>query len=130
MTCSKLKSALKIVHQNRKCWKIYNWIKVNYIGFLSVVWLTILTGKNCVFYSVQYNNGCLAASDLFHMFTQSVIFYPFHCHVLTSIIALRLRDRLFLCDNQWKFSTISILYLCNIFSGKRKPFSKNWSTIF
>ena len=27
-----------------------------------------------MFYSIQYKNGCLAASDLFHMFTQSVKF--------------------------------------------------------
>ena len=27
-----------------------------------------------VFYSVQYKNGWLAASDLFHMFTQSIKF--------------------------------------------------------
>ena len=35
--------------------------------------LTILTGK--VFYSIQYKNGWLAASDLFDMFTQSIKFY-------------------------------------------------------
>ena len=29
-----------------------------------------------------------------------------------------------LCENQWKFWTISILKLWNIFSGKRKSFSK------
>ena len=27
-------------------------------------------------------NGCLAASDLIQMFTQSIKFYTFHCHVL------------------------------------------------
>ena len=42
------------------------------------VWpsLTILTGKHCaVFYSIQYKNDCLAASGLFHVFTQSVSLY-------------------------------------------------------
>ena len=37
---------------------------------------------------------------------------------------------MFLYDNQWKFWTFSILQLWNRFSGKRKPFSKNWSTNF
>ena len=36
--------------------------------------LTILTGKT-VFYSVQYNNGWLAASNLFYVFTQSIKVY-------------------------------------------------------
>ena len=27
-------------------------------------------------------NGCLAASDLFHMFTQPIKFYAFHYHVV------------------------------------------------
>ena len=34
--------------------------------------LTIVTGKNCVLLSIQQKNGCLAASDLFHVFTQSI----------------------------------------------------------
>ena len=37
-----------------------------------------------VFYSIHYKNGCLAAADLFHMFTQSIKFYAFHYHVLKS----------------------------------------------
>ena len=31
-----------------------------------------------LFYAIQYKNGCLAASDLFHMFTQSPKLYIFH----------------------------------------------------
>ena len=31
-----------------------------------------------VFHSIQYRNGWLDASDLFHMFTQSIKFYTFH----------------------------------------------------
>ena len=52
-------------------------------AFQKVVVLTILTGKNC-FYSIQYKNVCLAASDLFNMFTQSIKFFAFHYHVLKS----------------------------------------------
>ena len=37
---------------------------------------------------------------------------------------------MFLCDNLWKIWTFSILQPWNRFSGKRKPFSKNWSTVF
>ena len=35
---------------------------------LKEIILTILSGKSCV-YSIQYKNGCLAASDIFHIFT-------------------------------------------------------------
>ena len=42
----------------------------------------ILTGKT-VFYSIQYKNGWLAASDLFDMFTQWIkLYYTFYYHVL------------------------------------------------
>ena len=34
--------------------------------------------ERLVFHSIQYMNGWLAASDLFHMFTQSIKFYIFH----------------------------------------------------
>ena len=32
------------------------------------------THREKLFYSIQYKNGCLAASELFHMFTQSIKF--------------------------------------------------------
>ena len=35
-------------------------------------------------YSIQYKNGCLAASDLFYMFTRSIKFYTFDYHILKS----------------------------------------------
>ena len=38
-------------------------------------------GKS-VFYPIQYKNGCLAASDPFHMFIQLIKFYAFHYHLL------------------------------------------------
>ena len=42
----------------------------------------MIQGK-AVFYSVQYKNGWLAASDLFDMFTQSIKFYyTLYYHVL------------------------------------------------
>lgn len=47
--------------------------------------LTIFTGKT-VFYSVHYKNGCLAASELIHMFEQSIKFYAFHYHILKRFI--------------------------------------------
>ena len=48
--------------------------------------LTLLTGVSIIndthrekFYSTQYKNGWLAASDLFHVFTQSIkFFYAFY----------------------------------------------------
>ena len=40
--------------------------------------------KLTVFYSVRYNSGYLAASDLFHMFTQSIEFYAFHYGIKSS----------------------------------------------
>ena len=39
------------------------------------------THRKKLFYSIQYENSCLAASDLFHMFTQSIKFYTFYYHV-------------------------------------------------
>ena len=43
--------------------------------------LTILTGKIRI---LLIRNGYLAASDLFHTFTQSIKFYAFWNHVLNS----------------------------------------------
>ena len=34
--------------------------------------------ERLAFHSIQYKNGWLAATDLFHMFTQSIKFYTFH----------------------------------------------------
>ena len=45
----------------------------------SAKFLTILTRKT-VFYSVQYKNGWLAASDLFDVFTQLIKFYYTLCY--------------------------------------------------
>ena len=40
------------------------------------------THREKLFYSIHYKNGRLAASDLFHMFTQTIKFYTFYYHVL------------------------------------------------
>ena len=40
--------------------------------------------RKIVFHSIQYKNGCLATSDLFHMFTRSIKFYIFYYQVLKS----------------------------------------------
>ena len=37
-----------------------------------------------VFYSSQYKNGCLAGSEFFHMFTQSIKVYKFYYLLLKS----------------------------------------------
>ena len=58
-----------------------NWRDV-IVGDFNSDLLMILTGKT-VFYSIQYKNGWLAASDLFDMFTRSIEFYDtFHYQVL------------------------------------------------
>ena len=41
-----------------------------------------VTHRKKLFYSIQDKNGCLAASDPFHMFIQSIKFYTFHYHML------------------------------------------------
>ena len=42
------------------------------------------THREKMFYLIQYKNGYSAASDLFHMFTESIKFYTFYYHVLKS----------------------------------------------
>ena len=42
--------------------------------------------EKTAFYSIQYKNGCLAASKIFHMFTKSIQFYTFYYHVLKSMM--------------------------------------------
>ena len=48
--------------------------------------LTMLTGKNCVWFLIEYRNGWLAAFYFFYMFTQSIKFYTFYRHVLRVIV--------------------------------------------
>ena len=42
--------------------------------------------EKTVFYSIQHKNDCLPASDLFHMFTQSIKLYTFYYYVLKSTV--------------------------------------------
>ena len=51
--------------------EIHQGFKGNFLNELRVTFNDTLT----VFYSIQYKNGWLAASDLFDMFTQSIKFY-------------------------------------------------------
>ena len=49
------------------------------------MFLTTLTEKNhCILLNSVQERLCLAPSDLFHMFTQSVKFYTFYHHILKS----------------------------------------------
>ena len=94
------------------------------IGTLVVKRLTVLTEKSCVLLnSIQYKNGCLAASDLFHMFIQSLKFYTFHYHILKSTDAYLIHQ--IDSKNEWlllsasftaKFVLVFVLTLENAFS--------------
>ena len=55
-----------------------------------------------MFDSVQHKNGCLATSDLFHMFKQSVKLYTFHYHILKSNPTNT--PRVFHVETTWKQS--------------------------
>ena len=57
-------------------------MSILYVSQYPVFLITRYSQGKTVFYSVQYKNGCLAASGLFHIFTQSIKFYIFHYHVL------------------------------------------------
>ena len=52
----------------------------------------MIQGK-AVFYSVQYKNGWLAASDLFDMFTQSIKFYYY---ILLHVLRVQMFEK---CDS-------------------------------
>ena len=47
------------------------------------------THREELFYSIHYKNGCVAASDLFHMLTQSIKLYTFHYHIIKSTVVLK-----------------------------------------
>ena len=76
-------------------------------------------------HSIQYKNGCLAASNIFHMFAQSIKFYTFQYHVWRWLLGLRkLRSSkkigisqviLVLQIVSWK----SVIFYC---SGKKRCF--------
>ena len=83
--------------------------------------------------NTQYKNGCLAASDLFHMFTQSIKFHTFHYPVLKStdvwkmwlIKSWRYNTDQIDSQNEWllllasftaKFGFVFVLTLENVYS--------------
>ena len=69
-----------------RSWSRHGHIYSKYKKFLIMLMLICIndTHKEKLFYSLQQKNGGLAASHLFHMFTQSVKFYAFHYYVLKS----------------------------------------------
>ena len=81
-------SAFKIFPTSRMVlFEIYQRFKGNFFKELRVS----SQGKK-VFYSIQYKNGWLAASGLFHMFTQSVKFhYTFYYPRIKNADVLKMR---------------------------------------
>ena len=61
--------------------EIHQGFKGNFLNELRVTFNDTLT----VFYSIQYKNGWLAASDLFDMFTQSIKFYYTFCYQVSTV---------------------------------------------
>ena len=77
-----------------------------------------------IFYSIQYKNGWLAASDLFYMFTQSVKFYTFYYHTFKEFRCLKNVIHEVDSKNEWlllssgftaKFWLVFVLTLKNAF---------------
>ena len=78
-----------------------------------------------LFYSIQYKNGCLALSDLFHMFTQSIKFSTFYYPVFKEYRCLKNVIHQTDSKNEWlllpasftaQFGLVFVLTLENIFS--------------
>ena len=61
----------------------------NFFVYADRILLTILNREK-LFYSIQYKNGCLVASDLSHMFKKSIKFYTFHYHISMLLLCLHL----------------------------------------
>ena len=70
-----------------------------------------------MFYSIQYENGCLAASDLRHTLTKSINFYTFHYHVSRTKSTDILKNVIHQIDikNNPKFGLDFVLTLENTF---------------
>ena len=102
-------------------------------GFLYNISVTVIhktDGKNpindthrerLVFHSIQYRDGWLAASDLFHMFTQSIKFYTFHyqCRCLKNVVhQIDSKNGWLLLSASFtaKFGLVFVLTLENAFS--------------
>ena len=77
--------------------------------------------ERLAFHSIQYRNRWLAASDLFHMFTQSIKFYTFHYQYkcLKNVIhQIDSKNRWLLLSASFtaKFGLVFVLTLENAFS--------------
>ena len=99
-------------------------IRVTDLRGFHLKFLTVLTGKT-VFYSVQYKNGWLAASDLFHVFTQSIKFYYTLYYTYKECRCLENVIHQIDSKNEWlllpvsvmaKFGMVFVLTLKNAFS--------------
>ena len=83
-------------------------------------WMHVLQGKT-MFYSVQYKNGCLAAYDLFRVFTQSIKFYTFHYHVQMKNVIHQIDSK-----NEWLLLSASftakleLVFALTLENGTRK----------
>ena len=80
-----------------------------------------------VFYSIQYKNGQLTASDLFDMFMQSTKFYYTFCYHVLRVKTFEKYDSLNGSKNEWlllpasftaKFKLLFVLTLENAFSQR------------
>ena len=89
--------------------------------------------ERLVFHSIQYRNGWLAASYLFHMFTQSIKFYTFHHQYRCFKNVIHQVDSkngwlLFSASFTAKFGLVFVLTLENAFS-QRFHFQANRKSI-
>ena len=79
------------------------------------------TPGKTMFYSVQYKNGCLAAYDLFRVFTQSIKFYTFHYHVQMKNVIHQIDSK-----NEWLLLSASftakleLVFALTLENGTRK----------
>ena len=81
------------------------------------------TRREKLFYSIQYKNGCLASSDPFHMFTQSVLHIPsshikqYRCLVkVIHQVVTKTKSLLILATCTAKFDVVFVLTLENVSS--------------
>ena len=102
---SKVRNPKAVFYKLCKITYTISFLKIFTLKKCSTFWinlpiLTILTGKNCF---TQFR-ARMAASDLFHMFTQSIKFYTFHYHLLR-VLMLETFD-----SSNFPFRLTSLIY--------------------
>ena len=123
---------IQVLKSPRRCLTSYlkNSLTVNFSSLIfdRFVWIPYLSlyindtrREQLVFHSIQYRDGWLAASDLFHMFTQSIKFYTFHyqCRCLKNVIhQIDSKNGWLLLSASFtaKFGLVFVLTLENAFS--------------